>query len=207
MQKKDGCEHNVTASTLAQKLVWKTTSVVTHMMSDKITLGRCFPLSPPPEIPVLPSLYIYRDDIMGINPFKTHTKLTPGSCAIAASSPRTLIPPNYHCVSWCSLQATLRWSDASLDAESSQWAKQVQCIERASWLTLCAPQLQLQTLRLKKVQQLGGHRVKGKVELVLELPADRATHRLCGQCFLLSLHQNSESHLFEFTSAQIETVG
>ena len=50
--------------------------------------------------------------------------MTPGNCVVAAFSPtRTLIPLNYHCIIWHSLLATVRWSDVSLDADSSQRAQ------------------------------------------------------------------------------------
>ena len=60
-------------------------------------------------------------DYRSFHSFKAQKKITPGNCGITAFSPRTRITSNYHHVSWCSLMATVRWSNLLLDVESSQW--------------------------------------------------------------------------------------
>ena len=56
-----------------------------------------------------------------INSLKCRKKWPCGNCVITAFSPTTLIVFNYHCVIWCPLPATMHWSAALLDAESSKW--------------------------------------------------------------------------------------
>ena len=60
-------------------------------------------------------------DYRSFHSFKTRKKITPGNCGITAFSPRTLITSNYHHVRWCSLMATVHWSNLLLDVEGSQW--------------------------------------------------------------------------------------
>ena len=46
--------------------------------------------------------------------------MTHGNHINTQLSHRTLIMTSCHCISWCSLKATVHWSEASFDAESSQ---------------------------------------------------------------------------------------
>ena len=53
--------------------------------------------------------------------------INPGNRVNVAFSPKALITSNNHCVSWCSLPATMYWSGVSLDEEMSQRVDVVGC--------------------------------------------------------------------------------